>query len=734
MKIFYKVLILLFLSVFSSCNNKHLINNKLYLAKVEADFSEREKLAVNRITRLFSVLNRNLTLEQAEALKFLFAYSPINDLADQDGDFFLANADIALKVRKETPWHKQIPEDIFLHYILPFRINNENPDSFRIAYYEEIKKRVAGMDEVAASLEINHWCHEKVSYLPSDIRTSGPLSTILSARGRCGEESTFTVAALRTAGIPARQVYTPRWAHSDDNHAWVEVWINGEWFYMGACEPEPVLDRGWFTEPSRRAMLIHSKSFGASAGNENSVLTTRFYTEVNNLSKYAVTKTIYVRVIDNNNSPAPDAIVEFQLYNYAEFYPLATVPTDSKGICRFETGLGDLLIWARKGETFNFKKISVDDVDTLTIRIDREAGKTENIDLDLGVPVVRPPLKGPDERAIAENNRRSDAENAIRQKYIESWMKPVEAVALALRTGSDTMVVKDIIKRSMGNCRTIAAFLEKSLPSGRPSAIDLLNVIADKDLRDITADVLSDHLKNVSVSEPGQGLTDEDYYKYVLNPRIANEIIVSWRGYFLKSLPEDLKAEGEKDPAAIVRYLNENIKIAGDENYFGTPITPRGVFELKVSDSFSRDICFVAICRTLGIPARLEAGSKVPQYFFKGRWVDARFAGQTDPVPGNGYIKLVSDEKNPVPEYFIHFTLARFENGRFNTLEYDYNRRVTDFKDDLTLEAGHYMLVTGNRISDSRILSSVTFFDLEKNEHKNIRVEIRKDFSPAKPF
>ncbi|MCK7531014.1 MAG: transglutaminase-like domain-containing protein [Marinilabiliales bacterium] len=45
-------------------------------------------------------------------------------------------------------------------------------------------------------------------------RTSSPMATMLSARGRCGEESTFTVAALRTAGLPARQVYTPRWAHS----------------------------------------------------------------------------------------------------------------------------------------------------------------------------------------------------------------------------------------------------------------------------------------------------------------------------------------------------------------------------------------------------------------------------------------------------------------------------------------------------------------------------------------
>lgn len=73
-----------------------------------------------------------------------------------------------------------------------------------------------------AALEVNHWCHEKVAYRPSDSRTSSPLATVLSGYGRCGEESTFTVTALRSVGIPARQCYTPRWAHTDDNHAWVE--------------------------------------------------------------------------------------------------------------------------------------------------------------------------------------------------------------------------------------------------------------------------------------------------------------------------------------------------------------------------------------------------------------------------------------------------------------------------------------------------------------------------------
>ena len=64
---------------------------------------------------------------------------------------------------------------------------------------------------------------------------------------------------MRSAGIPARPVYVPRWSHCDDNHAWVEVWCDGDWHYLGACEPEAVLDKSWFTNAASRAMMIGSR-------------------------------------------------------------------------------------------------------------------------------------------------------------------------------------------------------------------------------------------------------------------------------------------------------------------------------------------------------------------------------------------------------------------------------------------------------------------------------------------
>ena len=171
--------------------------------------------------------------ETDSLIEFLYKGMPLPDKAMYDRDFYRQNVELSLKARNEMPWGKTVPEREFRHFVLPVRVNNENLDMSRQVFYDELKDRVKNLSMEDAILEINHWCHEKATYQPSDPRTSSPLSTVSQAIGRCGEESTFTVAALRAMGIPARQVYTPRWAHTDDNHAWVEAWANGKWYFLG---------------------------------------------------------------------------------------------------------------------------------------------------------------------------------------------------------------------------------------------------------------------------------------------------------------------------------------------------------------------------------------------------------------------------------------------------------------------------------------------------------------------
>jgi len=159
---------------------------------------------------------------------------PIGDITDYSGNYYLENLRLSEQARNEMSWGKNVTDELFRHFVLPIRVNNENLDDSRKVFYGELKERVKGLSMKDAILEVNHWCHEKVVYRPSDARTSSPLASVKTAYGRCGEESTFTVAALRSVGIPARQVYTPRWAHTDDNHAWVEAWADGEWYFFGA--------------------------------------------------------------------------------------------------------------------------------------------------------------------------------------------------------------------------------------------------------------------------------------------------------------------------------------------------------------------------------------------------------------------------------------------------------------------------------------------------------------------
>jgi len=292
----------------SACNNKqHFISDKAYRTEVNALFEQRKTELAVRGNELFGVFERTeIPEEQKEALEFLYAYMSLNDLADYDGDFFYRQTQTAFEARNFFAWGKTVPEDLFRHFVLPVRVNNENLDTARQVIFHELKDRMQGKTMYQAALEVNRWCHEKVTYRGSCSRTSAPLATMLSGYGRCGEESTFTTAALRAVGIPARQCYTPRWAHTDDNHAWVEVWVDGKWYFLGACEPDTELNKAWFTAPAKRAMMVHTNVFGKYLGIESKT-DYPLYTKINTLENYTTVKKLEVTVLDTDNKPIEGA-------------------------------------------------------------------------------------------------------------------------------------------------------------------------------------------------------------------------------------------------------------------------------------------------------------------------------------------------------------------------------------------------------------------------------------------
>lgn len=643
-------------------------------------------------------------------LDFLYRYMTLPDSLDCPRDFYLANVDAALRARREMPWGAIVPEREFRHFVLPVRVNNEALDSARTVIYSELAPRVRNLSMRDAVLEVNHWCHEKATYRPSDARTSSPLQTIRTSWGRCGEESTLAVAALRAVGIPARQVYTPRWAHTDDNHAWVETWVDGRWYFLGACEPEPVLNLAWFNAPASRGMMMNTKVFGHYEGSEEVISRTPFYTEINVTSNYAPTDSVCVQVTDSAGRPVPGAEVRFMLYNYAEFYSVATKRADASGRSSLTAGLGDLIVWATDGRSFGFRKVSVGRDREIVLPLTLGAGSSFTLDLDITPPALSASLPQPAPEAVCLNERRKAREDSIRTAYMATF--------------------SDEWPAAYGNHAVIAEFIRLAGPQ-RAKAGRLLRVISEKDLRDVPLDVLIDHL-----ATPGD--SDAFFDAYVMNPRVADEALTPYKSFFRQAFEPGFLARVRADISVLEAWVSDSIQVSQARNPQQLYISPASVWRHRRDiDSRSRDVFFVAVARTAGVPARIDPVTGKVQYVLPGAdgWTDARLpAASAAPVrhAEQGGLQLDFEPQGRLDDlkYYTHFTLSRIEDGLPRLQGYDEGATWKElFARCAGVDEGQYLLISGQRLSDGGVLVRAVLFGLHAGEEKTMPLVLRRDES-----
>lgn len=701
---------LLFLFAYGQ-ETKHFITDTDYRSQVQQQFQARQKLLQNRKKALLSIFEKSLSTQQKEALEFLYAYMPLSDLADYDGDFFLKQVTTALQAKNTFSWGKKIPEAIFRHFVLPFRINNEDLDTARVVFFNQLKDRVKNLSMYNTALEVNHWCHEKVNYKGSDIRTSAPLATMRTSWGRCGEESTFTVAAMRAVGIPARQVYTPRWAHTDDNHAWVEVFVDGKWYYLGACEPEPTLNKGWFDKPVKRAMLVHTRVFGKYQDTTNNLIENPLFTKINTLKNYTKTKTLTVKIMDTHANAVADAEVRFGIYNYAEFYPMVTLQSAKNGCVTITTGLGDLLISASKNDTYGEAKAIGTSSDTVFLRLKKMSFATKVDTLNIAPPIELM-VKEVSNSEKQQNDQRLANEDSIRNAYKATFMQANEAKQWAISLQLDTAKVVDFIHKSQGNWQEIAKYFQKNATDSR--IFDLLEVISEKDLRDTPEAMLTAHLQATATNS---SYPSKIYNEGILNPRLQNERLRSWKPFLQKQFSEKFAANAQKNMQIIVDWILQNITINDDENYTRCPISPIGTYQLKTTDKQGRNLFFVALCRSFNIPARINQATRQPQYYTNGQWTNISFQNTQNVANATARLTLQNDTANFIkPEYYTHFTLQYFKDGKFETLDYQSHKMFDQYPVTLQLIPGYYCLMSGHRddVGNIRILRK--FFSLKKQQ------------------
>ena len=706
------------LTLLSSCEVHHFMTDSSYRAKVEADLQKRleperlkARFAVDKDSRCLTesdgfVSDPYLTTEEFEALEFLYAYMPLADLTDYSTGYYLQNVRASFTARNEMGWN--VPEREFRHFVLPIRANNENLDTSRVVFYRELKPRIEGMSMQDAILEVNHWCHEKLTYKPSDARTLSPLSSVVSSLGRCGEESTFTVAALRAVGIPARQVYTPRWAHTDDNHAWVEAWADGKWYFLGACEPEPVLDLGWFNSPASRGLLMHTRVFGSYDGPEEKVMIGPNFTEINLIDNYAKTARVDFTVVDENGSPVDSALVDFKIYNYAEFYPALSKYTDAKGRTFLTAGMGDMMAWASKNGRYGYSKVSFGKDTEVTITIsDQHTFDPQSMMIVPPPETANIPDVTPEQRA--ENDKRFAREDSIRKAYMATFVQP------------DGTEKGRLLALSAGNHRVIAKFLEDH-PDER--ALALLKSLSNKDLIDVTREILDD-----SYNAP----------EAILCPRVENEFLSAYKSFFARSFGTGLQKEELLRPANLIKWVNDSITMLRDPKAWSIPMSPAGVYQARMADARSRNIFFVALARTLGLDARKDPVTGKIQYKDAGQWVDVDFEASSQVVAPTGTLVLNYEPTAILanPYYYSHFTISKIENGRTRLLTFDEGQVdmgggvswANIFKKGTPLDVGDYVLVSGNRLSDGSVPVTMRQFSVREGETTtlDLRITIPED-------
>ena len=670
--------------------------------RIEKNYLEQAK----NLPRVFAPVDEKLqecTEEVALACKYLYAFMPYSDIGNYPFETFLDYAENGVNLWKENQQVADLPEEIFLNYVLFHRVNEEEIAPCRTYFRTEIGTRTQGMNFREAALEVNYWCAEEATYHCTDDRTLSAISVYRRGNGRCGEESVFTVNALRSVGVPARQVYAPKWSHCDDNHAWVEIWCDGKWYFLGACEPEEILNKGWFTNASSRAMMIHSRVFDTKIPEGEVIGTDGMVTMLNELKRYAVTKEITVIVKDMQGVPAESAEVSFEVLNYSEYAPIAEKKTDNQGMARLTTGLGSLHITASlclDGEWLYAETVmNTENADTCELwlapqngRIDGESEKWTAVDMFAPHDApVNTDMPTPEQKE--KGTKRLAEANAHREQKVRNWSNPE----------CERFLTKEING------------IEEAVASSFRS--NLLEVLTEKDRTDCTSDVLEEHLQ---LAAPYHGMMKKDTFVfYVLNPRVDDEVLQKYRKVIKKLFSREEKRALRNDPVKIWKLIESRIVSRPEKERSSVITTPTGCLKTETGSFLSKKILFVATLRTLGIPARLNPHDRSMEYMENGKFVPV--LAKTE----KNCTLILKEDESTQWKYFQNWSIAKMENGRYVSLklgaEVFEDQRLT-----LPLEAGSYRILTSNRLPNGNMFANEYYFEIASGETKEIELVLRE--------
>lgn len=624
--------------------------------------------------------------EERPLLAYYYATLPLTDVGDYSPAYFLSVARQALAVREEFPWCQALAEHRFLKDVAYPRVNTEELAPCRELFHDALAPRVRGLSLEEAILEVNRWCAEEATYRSTDGRTASPLQVYQRGFGRCGEESTFLVTALRSVGIAARQVYVPWWSHCDDNHAWVEAFDGQGWRYLGACEPEPQLDRGWFTHAAARAVMVHTRAFVQGSREEVAFLfpetdpvdwDIQEGVAVENITaRYGDTKRLTVQVAGPDGAPAAGAWVSLSVLNMAAPREIAHRQADSQGCVTLGLGKGSVLATAwEEASPGLLAECLLAPGDTQAALVLGQglaaAGEWDFLppaDAGLTVPALSP---------SQEEARRACLDRAA-----------------ALREEK----------------RLAREKARPAPPAGEGARV--WQSLTEKDREgELSPQLLEDAL--AAFAWEGQ-YPAKAFQEGLLSPRVALEVLTPWRRLLEGRFSPQEREAARQEPSRLWQWAQAAAPVDKD-CYAALWGTPQGMLQVGASTSQGQQVLFCAACRALGIPAKLVDG--VPQVWrgdgFSPLWGQEPTAALTVTAPA-GQEALEAQ----------NYTLSRREAGGY--LPLTTGAVPAGESRQLLLPPGAYRLWTVNRLPGGGLLARWEDFSLAPSAAREVALAFRE--------
>lgn len=148
----------------------------------------------------------------------------------------------------------------------------------------------------------------------------------------------------------------------------------------------------------------------------------------------------------------------------------------------------------------------------------------------------------------------------------------------------------------------------------------LLKEMSEKDQQDMRYEVMEEHFRE---SYPNSSDIEEDLYiSYVLNPRIAQEVIFPWRKIIKEFWDEETRNSFRQNPMLIWKEIETEFGKITEEEIGKRNVSPMTSLKLKKVSPLSAKILFVAIARSCFVPAKFNADINEVQY-----WNGEKFVG-----------------------------------------------------------------------------------------------------------